>query len=786
MAGQTSLRAVRRKRAARWFRNSCQANFHRLIRRTGLTVVLLLACFAQPALPMHRAEAAPLRQATFDATKAQRATVYIMQTYTNALGQAVISCVGSGTLVSADGLILTNAHIAVSSDTCRSDKIVIGLTVRIGEPPVARYYAEVVAQNVGWDLAVLRITSSIDGIPVNRATLALPFAELGDSEDANLDDTINVVGYVQADEKSNGAVQVIRATISGFTAEARVGDRAWIKTSAIIPGGMSGGGVYSTAGTLIGIPTVAPSRSSGQSVDCRRVQDSNADGRVDDQDTCIPISSFVNAIRPSRLARGLVLAAQLGLTPSLPPKAQPEPKPSSPPTFSRLFFAQGVNQAGMPSSVVTGLPSGVQRLYLFFDFDNMVDGLIYELRTTLDGIPNPTFSLAPATWSGGRQGLWYIGSTAQVWPNGTYEFTLFIEGARIASKQITIGGPAKPVPTFADILFGILNSRQELVSTGNVLPVGNTINAEFVFNNIPPNTHWKQEWYYEGLKVSESAGDWTDGPNGKRSVSATGSAEQPLQPGRYRLELRIGPEEELAATSDFIMAGAQNALKTEIFSKLSFATALQDNQPGGIVGAAFPNTLQQLYATFDWREIAPGTPWTWRWTVDGNPLFEVTQPWTGEPSGSTFWVRLDSRGHIPDGSYKIELLVGGVVMATATAKVGLGQLPVTTFGAAQGVQLQGRIVDAETGKGIPGVSFLVLKTDIDTRDFTWDMSQVYDMSLTDSDGQYSLSRLLVRDSKVAYSIIVLARGYLPVSMDGLRIDDKTQNPLTINVELNRD
>jgi hypothetical protein len=256
-----------------------------------------------------------------------------------------------------------------------------------------------------------------------------------------------------------------------------------------------------------------------------------------------------------------------------------------------------------------------------------------------------------------------------------------------------------------------------------------------------------------------------------------------LKPGRYRLELMIGPHDELAATADFVMAGALSALRSDIFSALSFATEWQGDHPGGVTGTTFGSTVQHLYATFNWREIAPDTPWTWRWTVDDNPLFEVTQPWTA--SGSpTSWLQLDTQGHLPDGSYKIELLVAGVVMVSATAKIGLGQLPPAIFGAAQGVQVQGRILDAETGKGIAGVSFIVLKTEFAVRDFTWNMSEALAISLSDSQGQFVLDKLLPRGE--SYSVIVIANGYLPISTDNLKIDDKTKSPLVLTIELNRD
>jgi len=127
-------------------------------------------------------------------------------------------------------------------------------------------------------------------------------------------------------------------------------------------------------------------------------------------------------------------------------------------------------------------------------------------------------------------------------------------------------------------------------------------------------------------------------------------------------------------------------------------------------------------------------------------------------------------------------------MGSATARVGLGQLPVTTFGVAEGVQLQGQIIDAETGKGIPGVTFIVLKADpaLDTKSFAWTMSQVYALSYTDSEGRFTLAKLLVPESDKTYSILVVARGYLPVLTDGVSITTKTKSPLIYNIELNRD
>lgn len=732
----------------------------------------------------------------FDPDLVQRATVQITQVFTNPLGQTVISCVGSGTLVTADGLILTNAHVVLPISGCRSDRVMVALTVEIGEAPVPKYYAQVVASNIGWDLAVIQITTTLDNRPVDRATLALPFVELGNSEEINLDATIEVAGYAPIDREvsSNTVAQIVRGTVSGFTAESRVGDRAWIKTRALLPGNMTGGGAYNIQGRLIGVPTVEPPTSGiGGAVteNCRRIQDSNGDGRVDERDLCVPTAGLINAIRPSRLARGLILAARLNITPftqrtetAVSAPAQP-PSPSvlpGRPQFTRLLFSPGVDLSGNPTSIITRAPTGISRLYLFFDYANMTDGTIYELRVLRDGVLDPTFSLAPATWSGGPRGLWYIGSSAQIWPNGNYEFVLFIEGVRVATASITVGGPAISEPELANILFGVLDVNLQLTNTGNILPVANIINAEFVYNNMTPDLQWRQAWYYEDLRISESTETWAGAANGKFAINASAPPDRPLQPGRYRLELYVN--ERLTATSDFVMAGGQVATGAEIFTNLTFASQLTNGRPGGVIGQTFPNTITDLYAIFDWRDIAPGTPFTWRWTVDGGPLFEVTQAWDNASTGSGAWLHLRPAGVLPEGSYRIDLLVAGAVKASATARVGIGQLPVTLFAGGEGVQIQGSVLDAETKEGIPGVAVILLKPEFDVRDFTWQMIEVFDVAYTDSDGRFALAKAVPRDE--TYSAIIIASGYLPVSTDALEIAEDEKGPVEFTVELNRD
>ena len=593
----------------------------------------------------------------------KRATVFVMQVLDSEQGP-IITCVGSGTLVSADGLILTNAHIAVESDACRSDRTVIALTLRIDEPPVPTYVADVVDSSAGLDLAVLRVTSFLDGRVVEPGLLQLPFVELGDSSRVNLDDTVLVVGYPDI---GNTPVEAIRSTINGFTSEARVGNRAWLRTSAPIPGVITGGGAYDREGRLIGVPTIAPALIGEQALDCRSVQDSNGDGQVNNDDVCIPVGGFISAVRPTRLARGLVRAAALGIQLGTDFAPADFPPPAEPPVFDRLLVSSGVNSAGMPINVLNALPAGATSMYLFFDYDNMVNGYIYELRTSINGRPNPTFSLPPVTWNGGEKGLWYIGAAGIPLPNGSYDFTLFIQGRQVASHELIIGGGPPEGPSFSDISFGLQDNTGAIVGTNYVIPETNIVRAQFNFRNMVPDSEWTQVWYLEDSQLARTSLPWTGGAQGVNSEPAIQS-EAGLISGRYRLELYIG--DRLAATSDFVIAGGAEATQADIFRNFQFAGDQVGGQPQPPIGQEFVTGTEELFAFFDWRQLSLGTPWTWRWKVDGDTLFEVNTQWAAPSDGQFYYLSLQGEPSLPDATYTLEIQMGGILVASTEARVG--------------------------------------------------------------------------------------------------------------------
>lgn len=717
-------------------------------------------------------------QDALDLERIQRATVLIMQARSDDL---TVTCVGSGTLVSRRGLILTNAHNTLTSTTCPGETLIIAFTTREGEAPIPKYRAEISQSDAGLDLALLQITRQMDGRLIDQDTLALPFVELTDSEQVNLDQTITIVGYPGI---GDDPVEVRTGTVSGFAAEPSAGAKSWIKTRADIPGTMSGGGAYDQLGRLIGIPTTAPLGAIFEAAVCVPIQDTNDDGLVNASDICIPVGGSINSLRPSNFARSLLQAATLGLTVDTPLNPPPSGRGSGQPSFKRLFFSPSVNEAGMPTSVIRSLPTGSNSLYLFFDYENMTSETVYELRVTIEGIPNATFSLAPVRWSGGTRGLWYIGSGQQPWPNGLYDFTLLIDGIVAGNARLLIGGAADNIPTMSDIVFGLRDARGTPLGNGFVLPSGNIADARFIFRNMTGGLPWTVIWYYNGMELRRTEDVWSsvDGPSGAKTIGI----EDPggLLPGNYRVELYI--ENGLSATADFIIAGAQLSVFPEVFVDAHFASAGSiDEAIAANPVSGFPTGVPTLYGLFDWQQIATGTLWTLRLSVDDSVFFEQTLPWNSQESGENFLVRLRGSGGLPDGTYQMALLVNNVPLESISAQVGIGQLPIDRFADASGVQLRGLIYDAETGTGIPGVTFILLSEEFSVEDYIWRQDQVFATAMTDRNGRFQVDRPL--EYAAPYSVILIAEGYLPITADGFELDPaETPNPLELTIPLTRD
>jgi len=742
-----------------------------------LLVVLLVATLALTAAALAQDETpepSPVE-------RARQATVFLMQTYESA-GTQILSCVGSGTIVSENGLILTNAHLASSLGPCRGDRIIVALPVRLDEPPVPTYLAEPVVIDEGLDLAVLQVRGSLDGSLIDTSALNLPAVTIGDPSTLTPGSAMSVVGYP---DLSTSSVTHVPGVVTGITAEKGGGSMAWLRTDSELGGTMAGGGAYNANGQLVGVPTSAPGTSgTTPGPMCLSVQDNTRDGLITEADACVPIGGDVTSVRPIVFARPLIESARRGLQMERAP-GLPSSPPVDEPSVSRLFFSTGVTANGHPVDVVTALPSGAKSLFLFFDYANMQPGTPYEIRVTRDGIDMPQFSLGPLAWGGGPNGIWYVGTEGKTWPDGNYEFTILLNGQIAASRSITIGAAPDP-EIFRNLTFGLPTADGTLQQPGVLFPAGITrLAAQFEFSGMREGQSWREVWYLNGTPIFDETRTWSAGSDGQTTASI--NTEEGLPLGNYRLELYIG--DRLAATGDVTLAGTASADGSpRIFADTRVSSEIaRDGSPAGQVGSSgltLPLGVNSIYAFTDWDSIPNGLEWTYRWFLDGRLIASKTERWDAGGVGEGYWVSLSSDSALPERQYTVELLVKNRPMYSASVAVGSGAQPISGIEAeSDEVFIQGRVVDALTGEGIPDALVIVLDVMLESPSFTWNESEIHTQAITDRQGAFSLPRGLPRGNY--YTMYVFAEGYITIVEDNLTIFRSQESPATMTIEMSR-
>lgn len=381
------------------------------------------------------------------------ATVQIYGMF-NQNGKLVPGYVGSGTIISPTGLILTNAHVASPASQGNKeeepDALAIGIVQSEDHPAVFSYLADVKAVDGFLDIAVIQIASTIDGDSISSDSLNLPFVKIGNSDAVHIGDHVSIFGFPAIGGET---ITYTDGNVSGFTSEEQLGDRAWIKTDATISGGNSGGLAANDTAQIIGIPSIASSGADTDITDCRVVQDTNGDGQLTDKDTCIPIGGFINGIRPVNLALPLIKAAQGGQTYSSPFDSGVATADSTGKEKVSNFQWYKTDKDGRLTDPIDSYDNTVDTIAVAFDFSGFVDGQGWGDKWYLNDekIYDGTY-----TWSGGSSGQsnTYINTTdGSALPEGTYKVELYVDngGGAIGSSTVNVGNgggntgtPSKP------------------------------------------------------------------------------------------------------------------------------------------------------------------------------------------------------------------------------------------------------------------------------------------------------------------------------------------------------
>ena len=398
------------------------------------------------------------------------ATVQVVQLVTQG-GNLEFGCFsGSGSIISAEGLILTNAHVLELDQRCPYDTIGIAVLDRSDRPPDLLYVADLLVIDNFLDLAVVKIAADLDGAPV---AAEFPFLDLGDSEAVNLGDQLRVLGYPGI---GGDTITLTRGAVSGFTEERDIEGRAWIKTDATISGGNSGGSAVDVAGRLVGVPTLAASGANVDPTDCRVIQDTNGDGFLDDSDSCIPIGGFINGVRPINLALPLIdEAATAAPIPVIATTPTTIATPSLDVSFGPITFSTGVTADDNPVDEVQVIPSGsAERICAFWDYEGMVDGISVDAFWYLNQEFVEEASYIDSEWFGGESGNWWVCFINNDGPlaDGIYELILNVAGERTADEAIQVGDGI-PFRTFElvnespDVVCFVLLSLSEAQAWGS-------------------------------------------------------------------------------------------------------------------------------------------------------------------------------------------------------------------------------------------------------------------------------------------------------------------------------
>ena len=143
---------------------------------------------------------------------------------------------GSGVLISADGLIVTNNHVVENADQ---------ITVTLSNKKT--YKAKVIGTDPSYDLSVIKIEAS-----------GLPFLLYGNSDDVKVGQWVLAIGYpLNLETTVTAGIVSAKARSLGLnkdkSGDTRSGVESFIQTDAAVNMGNSGGALVNTDGRLIGI-----------------------------------------------------------------------------------------------------------------------------------------------------------------------------------------------------------------------------------------------------------------------------------------------------------------------------------------------------------------------------------------------------------------------------------------------------------------------------------------------------------------------------------------------------
>lgn len=207
------------------------------MRTKWMTLLVLFVMVVSLLLP-GVASAAPV--STLNAAALATVQVVIIDEAGDALGA------GSGSLITADGLILTNYHV-VAENPRGDDGLLVRVPHGVRQNDYQIFVGRTLVVDADADLAVVQLLADEQGEAL--AATDFPTIALGDSDALDMGDDVYALGYPDI---SSDQLVMTQGMVSGFLADE---EDPWILSDVVISNGNSGGAAVNAQGELVAIPT---------------------------------------------------------------------------------------------------------------------------------------------------------------------------------------------------------------------------------------------------------------------------------------------------------------------------------------------------------------------------------------------------------------------------------------------------------------------------------------------------------------------------------------------------
>jgi hypothetical protein len=192
--------------------------------------------------------------------------------------------------------------------------------------------------------------------------------------------------------------------------------------------------------------------------------------------------------------------------------------------------------------------------------------------------------------------------------------------------------------------------------------------------------------------------------------------------------------------------------------------------------ANYPSGTTEIAPSFEYDCVPKNTTIVTVFTYEGDAVLSDKESlrFSAQAGVYAYPLSADDGGPLDQGEWKVSFYKDKTLLVSGVVRVGDDQR-------SSGVLVRGTVRDGNTRNPIKGALVAVLKPGISVKTFL-DVGKESDLlasGTTDSLGQFSLNRPLVRDT--TYSLLIVARGYRPIARDDLRLGARDPDPLRMDI-----